>query len=353
MKISNNFLIIDLILFIRFMKTASLCGLSAGEISTLAGIDQSIAVKISNSIYKKGIGDLSLLPGLSKKVRTELMSSFKSGIYRPSSSVSSSDGTVKYLFRNEKGLEFETVFLSDEKRKTVCVSSQSGCRMGCPFCATGKYGFRGDLEAGDIVNQVISIPERDIVTHVVFMGMGEPLDNIDNVLKVCDILTAEWGLALSPRNITVSTVGLVPGIKRFLSESECNLTLSLYSPFPDERIAIVPAEKHNPALGIIEMLKVFPLKKKRRISIAYVMIRGKNDTDVHLSELRNMLHGSRIRVNLLPYHMVPGDPDISSSPETMMKFKHELVVSGISASIRKSKGTDVSAACGLLAAGLR
>jgi len=353
MKISNNFLIIDLILFIRFMKTGSLCGLSADEIGRLAGVDLSVAIKIANSIYKKGIGDISLLPGISKKARNKLMTSFRSGLYLPSASVRSSDGTVKYLFRNEEGQEFETVFLSDEKRNTVCISSQSGCRMGCPFCATGKYGFRGDLEAGDIVNQVISIPERGIITHVVFMGMGEPLDNIDNVLKACDILTAEWGLSLSPRNITVSTVGLTSGVKRFLSESECNLALSLYSPFSGERKAVVPAEKHNPASEIIEIMKEFPLKKKRRISIAYVMIKGKNDTDDHLAELKNILRGSRIRVNLLPYHKVAGDPDISSSPETMIRFKHELVVSGISASIRKSKGIDVSAACGLLAAGLR
>jgi 23S rRNA (adenine2503-C2)-methyltransferase len=353
MKISNIFLIIGLILFIRFMKKGSLCGLSADEISKLAGTDNSVTLRITNAIYKKGKEDISLLQGVSRKVRDELISTFRSGLYPPSASVSSTDGTVKYLFRNDKSQEFETVFLSDEKRKTVCISSQSGCRMGCPFCATGRYGFRGDLEAGDIVNQVISIPERATVTHVVFMGMGEPLDNIDNVLKACSILTAEWGLALSPRNITVSTVGITAGISRFLSESECNLALSLYSPFPDERIAVVPAEKHNPVIDIIEMLKVFPLKKKRRISLAYVMMKGINDTDDHLTELKNLLHGSRIRVNLLPYHKVPGDPNISSSTETMMKFKHELVISGISSSIRKSRGVDVYAACGLLAAGMK
>jgi 23S rRNA (adenine2503-C2)-methyltransferase len=221
--------------------------------------------------------------------------------------------------------------------------------MGCSFCVTAKYGYRGNLTAGEIVNQIIAIPQSEKVTHVVFMGMGEPMDNLENVLKACKILTAEWGLAISARNVTVSTVGILPAVEQFLKNSDCNLTLSLYSPFPNERKRMVPAENKYPVNTIINLLKNFPLKKKRRLSVAYVMMKDLNDSDRHLEELKSILTGSSIRVNLLPYHFVPDDKNSSSSAERMQVFKHNLIVSGVSASIRKSRGEDISAACGLLA----
>jgi 23S rRNA (adenine2503-C2)-methyltransferase len=184
------------------------------------------------------------------------------------------------------------------------------------------------------------------------MGMGEPMDNLDNVLKACEIITAGWGLALSPRNVTVSTVGITPGIEKFLQSSDCNLTLSLHSPFIEDRKRVVPAEKQYPVQKIIEIMKNYPVKKKRRLSLAYVMIKDMNDTDSHFEGLKILLYGSKIRVNLLPYHSVRNDPNTSSSAERMQYFKHNLVVSGISASIRKSRGIDISAACGLLATDL-
>lgn len=221
--------------------------------------------------------------------------------------------------------------------------------MACPFCATGKYGFHGDLSASEILNQVISIPESGIITHIVFMGMGEPMDNLDNVLKACKILTAEWGCAIGQKNITVSTVGITTGISRFLEASGCNLTLSLFSPFFDERKKIIPVERKFPAGNIIDLLKTYPSGKKRRFTLSYVMIDGLNDTDAHLEKLKNLLSGSNLRVNLLPYHSSGDDSYVSSSAERMMTFKHNLIISGISASIRKSRGADISAACGLLA----
>jgi 23S rRNA (adenine2503-C2)-methyltransferase len=257
------------------------------------------------------------------------------------------------MFRTENGKEFETVYIPDYKRNTVCVSTQSGCRMGCSFCITGRYGFRGNLTAGEIVNQILAIPQAGKVTHIVFMGMGEPMDNLENVLKACSIITAEWGLAISSRNITVSTVGIMPGVEQFLQKSDCNLTLSLYSPFSAERREIVPVENKFPVHNIIEMMKNFPLKKRRRLSLAYIMIKNLNDTDSHLEELKSILKGSKIRVNLLPYHPGNNDKNYSSPAEKMQFFKHNLIISGISASIRKSRGADISAACGLLAAGLK
>jgi 23S rRNA (adenine2503-C2)-methyltransferase len=337
------------------MVKKSLCGLTVEEIFHHigpSGFTLSHAISISNSIYKKSICEISQITKIPKKLKEELNSDAYCGIFMPVTSEISRDKTVKYLFRTETGKEFETVYIPDNKRNTVCVSTQSGCRMGCQFCVTARYGFRGNLSAGEIVNQIISIPDARKVTHVVFMGMGEPLDNIGNVLKACGIITAGWGLALSPRNVTVSTVGITPGIEKFLQSSDCNLTLSLFSPFTEERKKVVPIEKQYPVLKIIEVMRNYPVKKKRRLSIAYVMIKDLNDTDHHLEGLKTLFKDSMIRVNLLPYHSVRNDPNTSSSAERMQYFKHNLVVSGISASIRKSRGIDISAACGLLATDL-
>jgi 23S rRNA (adenine2503-C2)-methyltransferase len=338
------------------MTKRVLCGLSANEMLGFfghAGCTLKHSLNITTNIYKKRVVDFSGMAGIPKALKEYLTINAVAGIIHPVASQVSSDGTIKYLFRTETNKEFETVFIPDGKRNTVCVSTQSGCRMGCPFCATARYGFAGNLSAGEIVTQVIGIPHADKVTHVVFMGMGEPMDNLDNVLKACDILTSEWGLSISPRNITVSTVGITPGIVRFLESSSCNLTVSLHSPFCDERRLIIPIEGKYPVQEIISILKSFPLRKSRRVSIAYVLIKDMNDTDLHLSALKNLLTGSQIRVNLLHYHKVPEDNHISSSSERMQYFKHNLVISGISASVRKSRGTDISAACGLLATGLK
>jgi 23S rRNA (adenine2503-C2)-methyltransferase len=338
------------------MIKKNLCGLTANDIFSLiepSGFTLSHAVSISNSIYKKGACEILQITKISKKLKDDLATYTRIGTFKPVSYEDSADKTVKYLFRTDSGKEFETVYIPDNKRNTICVSTQSGCRMGCRFCATARYGFNGNLSAGDIVNQIISIPDAGKVTHVVFMGMGEPMDNLENVLKACEIITSEWGLSISPRNVTVSTVGIASGIEKFLKNSECNMTLSLHSPFIKERRRFVPAEWQNPVHDIIEVMKNYPVKKKRRLSVAYVMIKDINDTDSHLKELNTLLQGSKIRVNILPYHSAGNDSYSSSSDERMKLFKHNLVVSGISASIRKSRGIDISAACGLLAAGLK
>lgn len=337
------------------MDRIDLCGLTFDEINSEVlkmGGTSVQSLKISNGIYKRGNLAFSEIDNLSKKLRTCLEKSCATGIFYPEQTETSLDGTEKYLFINDKGQKYESVYIPDKERHTVCVSTQSGCRMGCPFCATGNYGFYGNLLAGDIVNQVTGNPYAMKINHVVFMGMGEPMDNLDNVLKACDILTAEWGKALSARNITVSTVGITPGIRRFLAESDCNLTVSLFTPFFEERKRIVPAEKKYPVDEIIGMLRHATLKKKRRITFSYVMIQGLNDTDAHLAELKKLFTGSGIRINLLPYHPLRDDINFSSSHERIQHFKHQLVTSGVSASIRKSRGSDISAACGLLASGL-
>lgn len=337
------------------MEKAILCGSTVDEIFDLirpSGYTIDNATKISNCIYKKRISEFSLIPNISSRLKKELSERALSGLFLPVASEVSVDRSVKYLFRSDDGKEYETVYIPEKKRHTVCVSTQSGCRMGCSFCATARYGFRGNLSAGEIINQIVSIPVSSQITHVVFMGMGEPMDNLNNVIKACKIITAEYGLAISSRNVTVSSVGIMPSLEEFLLTSNCNLTLSLLSPFTEERREFIPVEKVYPILETIELVKSIPFKKNRTLSIAYVMIDGLNDTDRHLDKLKAILKDSRIRVNLLPYHIIPGDPRHSSSEERMNYFKHNLVISGISASIRKSRGLDISAACGLLASGL-
>jgi 23S rRNA (adenine2503-C2)-methyltransferase len=338
------------------MKKKNLCGMTADEIFRIIqseGFDFHHAITVANAIYKKRLTDLSGISALPKRLREYLAEESIIMFYKPEASEVSVDKTIKYLFKSPEGKQFETVYIPDLKRNTVCVSTQSGCRMGCPFCVTARYGFYGNLAVSDILNQVLSLPGSEKVTHVVFMGMGEPMDNIENVLKACEILSSEWGMAISPGNITVSSVGITPAIKSFLEKSSCNLTLSLYSPFPGERLGVIPAEKKYPVSEIIEFMKRFPVRKKRRLSVAYIMIQNVNDTDKHLNGLKSLLKDSGIRANLLPYHQVKGDSNRPSSEERMQFFRHNLVISGISASIRKSRGTDISAACGLLATGLK
>jgi 23S rRNA (adenine2503-C2)-methyltransferase len=250
------------------MNKEKLCGLDVEQMFSLIephGYAHHHALSIANWIYKKRATGISMLGKIPGKLRDLLIDLFDTGFLRPVCSESSGDGAVKYLFRNEMGLEYETVYLPDGKRRTVCISTQSGCRMGCSFCATGRYGFRGNLTAGEIVNQIVSLRDPGDITHVVFMGMGEPMDNLDNVLRACRIITSEWGLALSPRNVTVSTVGIKAGVEKFLKESGCNLTLSLYSPFAEERRRLVPAENANPVSEIIDIMKDFPLLKEEKI----------------------------------------------------------------------------------------
>ncbi len=332
-----------------------LCGLTADEILKLigtSGFNYSHAVAVANCMYKKRMTRIDQFPGISKKLKEILISHSETGFFPYSTSEESEDRTVKYLFRTSDGREFETVYIPDGKRRTVCVSTQSGCRMGCPLCVTGRYGFHGNLTAGEIINQIISIPPAGEITHVVFMGMGEPMDNYENVVRACEIATAQWGLSLSARNITVSTVGIKPAVEKFLKETGCNLTLSLHSPFPDERSRIIPVERMYPADDIIRIMKESKKRKGRRLSIAYMMIDQYNDTERHLAGIISLLRGSGLRVNLLPYHCFGERKMRSSSPERMLYFKHNLVISGISASVRRSRGEDISAACGLLASGM-
>jgi 23S rRNA (adenine2503-C2)-methyltransferase len=331
----------------------TLYGLTPDEIYDLISVSEfnrRHAEEIALNLYRRKIKTIDDFVKIPKKLKSFLNSYSSVGILNCVDSELSADGAVRYLFKSASDKYFETVYIPEHKRNTVCVSVQSGCRMGCPNCVSGAYGFYGNLTAGEIVTQILGIPFASSVTHVVFMGMGEPMDNLDNVLKACEILTAQWGLAISPRNITVSTTGILPAVKRFLQESECNLTLSLHSPFAAERAKLIPAENRYPLSDLLAEMKNAKLKKGRRLSVAYMMIDGVNDSEKHLQKLISLIKGSAIRVNILPFHKIPNSILSPSPPELIQYFKHSLTCAGVSASIRKSRGEDISAACGLLAA---
>lgn len=259
------------------------------------------------------------------------------------------DGTVKYLYQTLKGNYIETVFIPEADRATLCVSSQVGCKMNCRFCMTGKQGFSGNLTVTDILNQLYSLPERDLLTNVVFMGQGEPFDNLDAVLQATELLTADYGYAWSPKRITVSSVGLKKGLKRFLDESDCHLAISLHNPFPAERAAVMPAEKSFSITEITDLLRQYDFSHQRRLSFEYIVFGGVNDSQRHARELIRLLRGLDCRINLIRFHQIPRVDELKgASEETMLYLRDYLTRHGIFTTIRASRGEDIFAACGLL-----
>ena len=260
----------------------------------------------------------------------------------------SEDGTIKYLFPAGPGNFVESVFIPTEDRATLCVSSQVGCKMNCLFCMTGKQGFTKNLTANEILNQIQSLPETEQLTNVVFMGMGEPLDNVNELFKVLEILTASYGYGWSPKRITVSTIGVAKGLKRFLDESECHLAVSLHSPYPDERLSLMPIEKAFPARSIIETIKQYDFTHQRRVSFEYIVFKDLNDNLQHAKALICLLNGIPCRVNLIRFHAIPDVSLQSSDIKKMEAFRDALNEAGIVCTIRASRGEDIFAACGML-----
>jgi 23S rRNA (adenine2503-C2)-methyltransferase len=318
------------------------------EIVSASGFPRFTANQIADWLYKKHAGSIDEMSNLSKKIRNTLNEHFEMGLTLPSKVQTSVDGTKKYLFPAAGRKFIEAAYIPDENRKTLCVSSQVGCKMGCLFCMTGKQGFQANLTAGEIVNQVRSLPEREKLTNVVYMGMGEPFDNLDEVMKSLEIFTSYWGYGWSPKRITVSTIGIIPAIKRFLSESRCHLAISLHSPFEDERKMLMPVENVYSLPEVIDTVKSFDFGRQRRISFEYIMFGGINDTPRHVKELAKILNGIRCRINLIRFHPIPNTPLKSADEKTMEEFMVALNNKGIRTTIRASRGEDIYAACGLL-----
>ncbi len=336
-----------------------LLGKTLSELRALAsemGLPVFAGNQLAQWLYVRRARSFDEMTNLSKEARALLSERCETGRVEPAEVACSTDGTRKYLFpvacevagRTERSA-VEAVMIPDEDRRTLCVSSQAGCRMGCRFCMTGRQGFHGQLSAADILNQFLSVDEAPDLTGAVFMGMGEPLDNYETLSRVLEVLTAPWGFAWSPKRITVSTVGVLPVLERFLREQRCHLALSLHSPFDDEREALMPVQRAWPFRAALDLIRQFDFSGQRRVSFEYTMFSGLNDDKRHADALSRLLRGLECRVNLIRFHRIPDYPH-GPSPEAVMEgFRDRLSRSGITCTIRASRGEDIFAACGLLA----
>ncbi|MBW6502170.1 MAG: 23S rRNA (adenine(2503)-C(2))-methyltransferase RlmN [Bacteroidales bacterium] len=333
------------------MGREKLFGMTLNELVAVArrsGLPGYSAKQIADWLYRKEIRSISEMSNLSVKARELLSEHYEFGLAEPAGSSVSSDGTKKYLYRVLESKFIETAYIPEDHRATVCLSSQCGCKMGCIFCMTGKQGFQGNLSSNEILNQFRSLPEFRNLTNIVYMGMGEPLDNLSEVLKSLEILTSDWGYGWSPSRITVSTIGLKEGIKEFLEKSRCHLAVSLHSPFDEERKKLIPVQKTNELSEVLGIIRAFDLNRQRRISFEYILFKGMNDTPRHIKEMAGILNGIRCRVNLIRYHNIPGSPLESPDMSSIVHFRDSLNAKGITATIRTSRGEDIQAACGLL-----
>jgi len=332
-------------------STTPLLGMSLNELKNVAcelGMSAFVGGQIAKWLYVQHVNSIDGMVNISKVNRELLKKQYRIGCMPPSDSHQSIDGTVKYLFPTASGKFVETVYIPDKDRATVCVSSQVGCKMNCLFCQTGKQGFEGNLSVSDILNQIYSLPERDKLTNVVFMGQGEPMDNLDNVLKATKILTADYGYAWSPKRITVSSVGVKNKLKRFVEESDCHVAISMHSPFPEQRAMLMPAEKAMSISQIVKLLHNYDFSHQRRLSFEYIVFGGINDTKAHADGIIKILKGFDCRVNLIRFHKIPNVDLQGTDEKTMEQLRDYLTHHGVFTTIRASRGKDIYAACGLL-----
>ena len=328
-----------------------LLGLSLDELKTVVkdlGMPQFTARQIAGWLYQQNVGSIDEMTNISKVNRERLSEAYVVGAMVPIDCQRSVDGTVKYLFPVADGKFVETVYIPEKDRATLCVSCQVGCKMNCLFCQTGKQGFEGSLSAGEILNQIYSLPERESLTNIVFMGQGEPMDNLDNVLRATEILTADYGYAWSPKRITVSSVGIKGKLKRFLDESECHVAISMHSPLPEQRQLLMPAERQMSITEVVALLKQYDFTHQRRCSFEYICFAGLNDTTTHAREIVKLLEGLECRVNLIRFHEIP-EVDLPGADEQRMESLRDYLTNhGVFTTIRASRGQDIFAACGLL-----
>ena len=306
------------------------------------------AKQIARWLYDKHATTIEAMSDLSARHRALLAETYEVGLTAPEKVSISTDGTKKYLYRTSQNHFIESAYIPDGDRATLCISSQAGCRMGCRFCATGRQGLQHSLSTNEILNQIGSLPERERLTNVVFMGMGEPLDNLDNLLPALEVLTSAWGFGWSPTRITVSTAGVASRLERFLEATQVHLAVSLHNPFPHERAEIMPVEKAWPIREVVEILRRYDFTHQRRVSFEYIVMSGLNDSPRHIRELCRLLDGIKCRINLIRFHKIPGSPYFSPDDRAMIALRDALTAKGIHTTIRTSRGEDIQAACGLL-----
>ena len=333
------------------------------EVALSVGLQKFAGKQLAEWLYVRRVSSFDEMTNISLKGREALQAHYSIGRHAPVREAVSTDGTRKYLFdvcqsegrsnseavqqqrglTGETGRFVETVYIPEEDRATLCVSSQVGCKMGCRFCMTGTLGFHGQLSAADILNQIFYF---DDLTNLVFMGEGEPMDNLDNVLRSLEIMTAPYGCAWSPKRITVSTVG-IPAMKRFLDGSECHMAVSMHNPFAVERAQIMPAEKMMSITEVVKLLKQYDWSHQRRVSFEYICWPG-NTTMRHAKEMLRLLKGLNCRVNLIRFHEGVDRDFPASDEQQMVFFRDYLTEHGLTTTIRRSRGEDILAACGML-----
>ena len=344
-----------------------LMGLTSAELKEVArelGMPAFTGGQIARWLYQQHVTDIDEMTNISKVNRERLKEHYIVGAMPPLDCQRSKDGTIKYLFPvrkseysensdysdySESPTKFvETVFIPDGERATLCVSCQVGCKMNCLFCQTGKQGWEGNLTVADILNQIYSLPEREQLTNIVFMGQGEPMDNLDNVLRATEILTADEGYQWSPKRITVSSVGIRGKLKRFLDESQCHVAISMHSPLHEQRLQLMPAERQMPIAEVTELLRQYDFTHQRRCSFEYICFGGLNDSLAHGREILRLVDGLECRVNLIRFHEIPGVDLPGADERRMEQLRDYLTARGVFTTIRASRGQDIFAACGLL-----
>lgn len=353
---------------------SKLLGMTPDELKEVAlkvGLPAFAGKQIAHWLYVAKVRNIDAMTNLSKAGRERLKADYDLGLVLSSACQVSRDGTKKYLFpvcctriaklnacdtcppEELEESAVEAVMIPEEDRKTLCVSSQAGCRMGCAFCVTGRQGFHGNLSPADILSQFLAIDEYAGLSNVVFMGMGEPLDNFENVRRALEVLTAEWGFGWSPKRITLSTIGVLPNLRRYLDETRCHLAVSLHDPFSSERLELMPAEKAWPLEQVLDMIREYDFTGQRRVSFEYTLFSGINDDKRHADALIRLLGGLECRVNLIRFHKIPDAPYETSPDIVMENFRDRLNRHGILCTIRTSRGEDILAACGMLAGARR
>ncbi|MBO4263145.1 MAG: 23S rRNA (adenine(2503)-C(2))-methyltransferase RlmN [Bacteroidales bacterium] len=319
------------------------------EAAVACGLKPYVGIQLAGWLYGKRVSGWDAMTNIGKDAKARLQERYVLGTAAPEAVAQSVDGTRKYLFPVSGGHAVEAVVIPDGERRTLCVSSQAGCRMGCRFCMTGRQGFKGQLDVADILNQFLGVPEPLTLTNAVFMGMGEPLDNYRAVSDAIEVLTADWGFGWSPKRITVSTIGVLPQLGAFLDEQKCHLAVSLHNPFPEERAAMMPVQKAWPVAQVLDMLRRHDFSGQRRVSFEYTLFAGFNDDKRHADALIRLLRGLECRVNLIRFHKIPDFPYEPASDAVMEAFRDRLNNNGIVCTIRASRGEDILAACGMLA----
>ena len=328
-----------------------LMGMNLLELKTVAkelGMPAFTGGQIAKWLYTHHVKHIDEMTNISKNNRAKLAEAYIIGCNEAIDAQHSKDGTIKYLFPTHDGKFVETVYIPENDRATLCVSCQVGCKMNCLFCQTGKQGFEGNLSATDILNQIYSLPEREKLTNIVFMGQGEPMDNYENVLRTTQIMTADYGYAWSPKRITVSSIGVKTKLKRFLEESDCHVAISMHSPIPAERAEIMPGERGMSIADIVELLRNYDFSHQRRLSFEYIVFKGVNDSERHAKEIIKLLKGLDCRINLIRFHTIPNVPLHGVDDKKMEEFRNYLTQHGVFTTIRASRGQDIFAACGLL-----